>query len=134
MRYVKCTTATSGINIKKKASVLVVKKLDYGCSYKEGFFFAIDFNEDDLPMFQKIIKLFIHKNRPYCIAVLWETLNYNENFCAFEITEKSAEKYSVVDIATLQHRVMYEIHQPYNSVDNYIVPKYNIPTTTMGMA
>lgn len=118
---------TSAFNTVSSAEIIVTESVTFlGCSLRKGRFITKEVRDDALPIFLQINCFLVWNNLPYALCVTWETVDFNETYHAYIINKYVPIKYALVKICSLKHVYAYELHHPFNSDLNCIVPKFEI--------
>lgn len=89
-----------------------IKWLDYkGTLYKHSSVLILDILEDKLPLFGKIKKIFLYKEKiPYILCELWESVSFNYHYFAYEVCTKTNH---ISEIYPLDNMLFYKPRQSY---------------------
>ncbi|XP_063918286.1 uncharacterized protein LOC135133729 [Zophobas morio] len=114
------------LGVEDNYSVTVTNSVTAFSTFFQKKMFVTLEHDEKYPLFSEIIELLIINNSPYLICTTWDTITFNEIYQAYIIRSPNNTIFEIVDLKSVNHFVSYELHHPFGSNINAIVPKYSI--------
>ncbi|XP_023812750.1 uncharacterized protein LOC111947676 [Oryzias latipes] len=93
-----------------------------GVEYRVGLF-VCSATEQNMPLFQKIVSIFLHSGKVFFVLVQHETC-FHDHFHSFQVTENIPRKIFVMERERLRHFKCFDAQKSYGSVSlSFVVSK-----------
>lgn len=105
-----------------ETSLLIPNWLKYGYKYTRELVVCTGMTSNDLPIFEKIIDIFIIENVPFFITDKYSTAEYVSRLNAFKVMNLNEN--NVVNLKLLMYKEPFNFHQTCSGTDLLFIPKY----------